>query len=367
MNNILLKEYINQKIYIDKLVQQKKSRGAILFYGEAEAPKLDMALYLIEGLNSIKDSNFEDSTTSVEKFKKLNHPDLHILLPLPNKKIKENEAHELWKKAVLKNTLLSYEDWQEILNKEFKAKNESIISSERINGLVNKLRLKNYEASKRIVLIWCAEKLNLQASNKLLKTLEEPPKHTCFLFISENKDQLIKTISSRLEKLYVPKISRDLKKKYVQFSQNKYSEFQLETNSIYQLNNFDLSLMDSQNFEILKKWMRACHKKNVIELNDIVIKHIASSKKELMDLLKYTLKKLSFCVRKKIGINKKLFNNEESSFFNNFCEHLKTESIILLIEKVDQNIYFLKRNANSKLLFLSLSFEFFKIFDENKV
>ena len=50
------------------------------------------------------------------------------------------------------------------------------------------------------------EKMNLTASNKLLKLIEEPPPETVFLLVSENPDALIPTIRSRTQLIRVPGI-----------------------------------------------------------------------------------------------------------------------------------------------------------------
>ena len=65
----------------------------------------------------------------------------------------------------------------------------------------NKLRFKNYEAKYRIVLIWIAELMNLEASNKLLKIIEEPPSGTVFLLITEDKTRILETIRSRTQEV----------------------------------------------------------------------------------------------------------------------------------------------------------------------
>jgi DNA polymerase-3 subunit delta' len=54
--------------------------------------------------------------------------------------------------------------------------------------------LKSYEGGYKIMIIWMADKLNIAASNKLLKLLEEPPEKTVFILISENEEDLIQTI-----------------------------------------------------------------------------------------------------------------------------------------------------------------------------
>ena len=41
--------------------------------------------------------------------------------------------------------------------------------------------------------------MNIQSSNKFLKLLEEPPQKTILLLVSEDKESLIKTITSRVQ------------------------------------------------------------------------------------------------------------------------------------------------------------------------
>ncbi len=53
----------------------------------------------------------------------------------------------------------------------------------------------------RIVIIDCADEMNKNAANALLKILEEPPAHTILLLISHNAGLLLPTIRSRCAKL----------------------------------------------------------------------------------------------------------------------------------------------------------------------
>lgn len=63
--------------------------------------------------------------------------------------------------------------------------------------LQGELALHPLVSDRRMAVIWCAEKLSLEASNSLLKLTEEPPRHGCILFVSE-EDKLITTIKSRV-------------------------------------------------------------------------------------------------------------------------------------------------------------------------
>ena len=62
---------------------------------------------------------------------------------------------------------------------------------------------RSYEGS-RVVIIAPVERLNINAANSLLKTLEEPPEKTVLILVSSNPSQLIPTIRSRCQVLHLP-------------------------------------------------------------------------------------------------------------------------------------------------------------------
>ena len=62
---------------------------------------------------------------------------------------------------------------------------------------------RSYEGS-RVVIIEPVERLNINAANSLLKTLEEPPQKTVLILVSSNPSQLIPTIRSRCQVLHLP-------------------------------------------------------------------------------------------------------------------------------------------------------------------
>ena len=77
-----------------------------------------------------------------------------------------------WREAFLHNPYLDFSQWFEALGVDKKQGN---ISAEESNGIIKKVSLKAYEAEFKVFIIWQAEKMNLAASNKLLKVLEETP------------------------------------------------------------------------------------------------------------------------------------------------------------------------------------------------
>lgn len=67
---------------------------------------------------------------------------------------------------------------------------------------------RSYEGS-RVVIISPVERLNINASNSLLKTLEEPPEKTVLILVSSNPSELIPTIRSRCQLLHLPQPTND--------------------------------------------------------------------------------------------------------------------------------------------------------------
>lgn len=76
-----------------------------------------------------------------------------------------------------------------------------------IDELISQTYIKPLEGDKRIFILNNAESMNASAQNKLLKTLEEPPKGVYILLGATNENALLATIKSRVKKIEVPSFS----------------------------------------------------------------------------------------------------------------------------------------------------------------
>ena len=74
----------------------------------------------------------------------------------------------------------------------------SIISVDEIRKQVNNdIAIKPYSSERKIYIIDEAEKMNVQAQNALLKTLEEPPAYATIMLLTTNLEAMLQTIRSR--------------------------------------------------------------------------------------------------------------------------------------------------------------------------
>lgn len=72
-----------------------------------------------------------------------------------------------------------------------------------VNKLIEESYFKPVEGDKKLFIVTSAHTMNAQAQNKLLKTLEEPPKNVHIILGSTSEFPLLSTIKSRVKKLEI--------------------------------------------------------------------------------------------------------------------------------------------------------------------
>lgn len=83
------------------------------------------------------------------------------------------------------------------------------IKIEQVRGIQKKVQYKPYEGEKKVIIIEDAEAMTRDASNSLLKILEEPPEDTCFILTASNHYNLLPTIVSRCQPIQMGKVPAD--------------------------------------------------------------------------------------------------------------------------------------------------------------
>lgn len=78
------------------------------------------------------------------------------------------------------------------------------INVDSIRTLIKNLNQSPYQADKKVCIIQDAERLNINASNAFLKTLEEPPADSILFLLSKHPHALLDTIKSRCFSIYIP-------------------------------------------------------------------------------------------------------------------------------------------------------------------
>lgn len=85
---------------------------------------------------------------------------------------------------------------------------ENILTND-IAELVEESFFKPIEGTTKLFLIDKGQTMNLSAQNKLLKTLEEPPKNVCIIIGTNSEENILPTVKSRVKKLEIPTFSNE--------------------------------------------------------------------------------------------------------------------------------------------------------------
>jgi DNA polymerase-3 subunit delta' len=88
-------------------------------------------------------------------------------------------------------------------------KSDKPLVTEDINEIVNDCLIRAMESEYKVYILKNFHLCTVQAQNKILKTLEEPPQNVVFIITSNNDGLILPTISSRAKKINVNLLSKD--------------------------------------------------------------------------------------------------------------------------------------------------------------
>jgi len=372
---MLFSEVLGQahiKSHLTTSVDKGRIAHAQLFVGPEGSGTLPMALayaqYLLCGNVNGENTGGNDSCNS--KFKNFSHPDLHFAFPVTTSdKVKSKPVSsfylEEWRQLLDQQPYGNLFDWYKLLGVDNK---QGQIGVDEAHEIVKSLTLKSYEGGYKVMIIWMAEKLNTPAANKLLKLIEEPPEKTVFILIAEDEEQIINTILSRCQILHFPPLPEDT------ITEALVAKYQLEgsvsSKIAHQSNgNFnkacDLVYQDSEDIQFEKwfiLWVRSAFK---AKGNKSAIHDLISWAEEIAKTGRETQKKfLAFCLnyfRQAMLLNYKaeqlvyLEPTEENFKLEKFAPFVHDSNILEISENLQDAIYHIERNGNSKIILTDLS------------
>ena len=375
---MLFSQIIGHEDVKAKLIQSVKENRvahAQLFLGQEGTGKLALAIAYAQYINCSNKGEHDSCGVcpSCKKFNSLAHPDLHFIFPnTTNKNVKKDPKSDLflteWREYLLScNAYADLSSWYNVLEVENKQGSINVRDASTIMG---KLNLKAYEGEYKIAIIWMAEKLNLDAANKLLKLLEEPPEKTLFILISENQEELLATVRSRTVLMKIPKlglieVQNALMQKFGCDAGEARDAASL-ANGNWILASHYLSENEDERIyaQYFQKWMRYCFKFSAPELIDFIANDLKPLGREKQkEFLSYGLN---------IFHNAMLLNNsmednvllpsDEIKFLNNFAPFISNNNIEMITGLFEESINQIERNGNASLIFLDDSFKIFNYF-----
>jgi len=353
------------KVKLINNVRNGRISHALLFNGYEGAGTLPMALALVQYLcceNKLETDSCGECN-SCKKHQKFIHPDVHFIMP--TNKIEKKEA--LSKEFMVEwRTFLNnspYQNLFEWINFIEIGQKQGSINVEESDEIIKKLSLRPYEAEYKMIIIWMAEKMNVQAANKLLKILEEPEGKTLFILITENLDELLTTIISRTQLVTVPPVNDD---EITSYLISKYALDNIKAQEIATISNGNVSAAfqlqahseegQFSNFEMYKSWMRFCYSQKIKELLSWTDELVSVGRERQKSFLQYSLQLLRNNLAITIGANETVkISINEMEFSSKFHQFIHEKNAVKIYDDISKALVDIERNLNSKIVIFDLS------------
>ncbi len=356
---------VKEKLY--RTIKSGKIAHAQMFAGPPGSANLSMAIAYAELLNCTNktDGDACGECPSCQKIQKSIHPDVHFVFPV-------SPIKNITAKDVVSDSFIA--DWRKFIKQkpyggpyewslEFGGENKQLnISKEESRNIIKKLALKSFEGEYKVMIIWLAEYMHPAAANALLKLLEEPPEKTVFLLVTNDHEQIIGTILSRVQLLKIRPFNKEEISNYLveRHGVNSEKAVQLASISSGDLNQA-INLIDeveNDTHQMFKEWMRICFTNNYAKLVEWADNFGKANKINQKGIFQYGMAILRESLLMQNGAEKAINLAEaEYEFVTKFSKTLDLEKLEKLYNHLNTAFYHIERNGNAKIIFLDTSLQ----------
>ncbi|MDC1068308.1 DNA polymerase III subunit delta' C-terminal domain-containing protein [Candidatus Kapabacteria bacterium] len=364
------------KEILSRTLQNNKIPSALLFVGNEGTGKEAVALEFAKLLNS-PTINYTDGLANLDpEFEKrwsnniFNHPNINYIFSLPTVKkttsskfdpiegLSEAQLKEIKKQLELKTKNYYH---------QISIDKANLIKIDQVRKIKNSLKLSAPSNGRRVYIISNADRMNNEAFNAFLKTIEEPAPKTTIILTTSNLELILPTIRSRCQIIRFNPIKEELIVNYlinngitkdnsrliIPFAEGSISKaLDFSGEDVVELRNLILSML------------RLSLKKNYkpSELFE-TIESICSKKDS--ERLKKGLKLLSVWLRDAYRVANgfdKISNADQLDSISKFAKGFANKNFSAAINKIEECQLMIKQNVNPELVLSSLVMNFRKIF-----
>lgn len=251
--------------YFKSGIDNQNIAHCLLFYGSDIEAQYDLALEIARLLNCKGTQSDTCNCLNCNWIRENKHPAVITVSRVDNKPADDNSKTviSIEQARMIKNDLLVTSDYHRVL----------IFCDRDKDGNVAGLNTQNFQE---------------EASNALLKTFEEPPSNTTFIFLTKDKSDMISTIVSRAQCFYVPSLKsedkdfsmvNDLMDGYLEIEKNDVLDFNDRILALTKENDPLIIFTQMQNY--IENLLKSNLNNSLVKVKLISdLKHIETAKKE---------------------------------------------------------------------------------------
>jgi len=339
------------KSFFERALAGGRLSHAYLFVGDRGVGKEAMALEWAKALLCPNQLNeHPENCSDCNRITKFIHPDVHFIFPAPAK-VKEDE-HRKIVGSLVEDPYNRLELWA----------NPSV-SIERIREIRQTSAYKSFEGNGRVVIITDCERMTIEASNALLKILEEPPPKMYIIMISARPNLLLPTITSRcqlvkFDPLSIAEIETALETRNGVAKEQARLTARLAAGSYRRaLELLDENLQEMQNRAL--EFFRKSVQNEVIQIHfieEVLIESQRDLKKirDLLILVSLWLRDAMLFKESGGNDNDRLINYNQSEVLKNFVQSFPAADLYSALGEIEKSLELMDRNVQINLILIVL-------------
>jgi len=236
-----------------------------------------------------------------------------------------------------------------------------------VEEIIDEINKKPYEGNRKVIIIYEANKMTVDAQNAFLKTIEEPPQGVFIILLCEKLENILETIKSRcqihkLQRLTLDEMEKFLKIKYSNLSTNEIkavtafsdgipgrAEKFIEDESFKEIRNTLLSMFLSMNNKKPREFLK---------YEEFFVKYKNNWQETLTWMLSFIR---DILVYKETGKEELIINLDKINELKELASLFSFSSLNDIIEIVKKTRQKLERNVNPSLTFSTMLLNFLDI------
>jgi DNA polymerase-3 subunit delta' len=319
------------------------------------------------GLQALTSNDSCGECSGCKKASQLVHPDIHFSYPVVTKKTGtpplSTDYITEWREFINNHPYGNVYDWLQFIGAENKQGN---ITAHECNDIIRKLSLKSFESPVKILILWMPEYLEKEG-NKLLKIIEEPPPQTIIILVAENESLILPTILSRCQLIKIPALeAKDIELALVERNNTaalKAKQVAATCDGNYREALQLLQHADEDWQNMLRDWLNAILKTGPAAQTKWVEEISRLGREKQKQFLLYFNHLLAQSVRMRVGGGTK----QEDDFASRINKVADISQQQAIVEELDKAVYYIERNAHSKMLFHALTIKLYHIIQDKVV
>lgn len=353
----------NLKKQLQNSIKEDRISHAQLYIGKPGYGVLPLALaYASEVI-------CKQSEKCLLQINQLQHPDLHLSFPTINNSTEKKEAIssdyiKQFREFIIEDPYRDINQWYAYINED---KKQGIISVKEIENIIDNLNLKSFEGGYKVQIVWMVETMRVEAANKLLKILEEPPAKTLFILIAEDDKKILPTILSRCQKITVNALENN------EISDHLQNRFSLDKETADTLakraeGDWDVACKLIKNNTLQEefekyfiRWNRAAvmapkKPQFLREIVDWSLEISAWGREKQKNFLQFCAETFRQALLQNYE-SSSLVNNPltyENFKWDNFSHFVHGKNIEDILEEINNAFFHIERNGSAKIIFLDM-------------